>query len=147
MMRWLIESIRKYSRRGDAAGDGAAVAPQAARPSCQQPRAGHSEKRRRKTPERVARRPDPDAWSEDELLGLHEAVALLWPNGPVTVSTLRIAIARGELAHARIANRIYVTLAALASCRRTPAASGAGPEVDWDAHLAGLLPKRGGRRG
>lgn len=108
-------------------------------------------KRRRKTPERVARRQRPDQWSEVEILGLHEAVALLFPNGPLTASQLRGAIARSELAYVRISGRIYTNLAALAEmmeCRRAPAGDGARPsDADWDAHLATLLPKRGGRDG
>jgi hypothetical protein len=84
---------------------------------------------------------------------LHEAVALIWPRGPVTVSSLRTAIAAGELAHARIGNRIYTTraaLAAMAACRRTASAdggSGSLDDMDWDARLAALLSKRGGRGG
>jgi hypothetical protein len=81
-------------------------------------------------------------------LALHEAVALLWPRGPVSVSTLRTAIAAGELAHARIAGRIYTTraaIAAMAAWGTTTSADG-GPgasTVDWEGHLATLLPKRG----
>lgn len=62
-------------------------------------------------------------------MGLHEAAALLWPRGPLTESSLRTAIAHRELAHVRIANRIYTTraaLAAMAECRRTPRADGSG---------------------
>jgi hypothetical protein len=89
----------------------------------------------------VALRPDPAQWSDDELLALHEAVALIWPQGPVTVSSLRTAIAAGDLAHARIAGRIYTTraaLKALAACR-TPDAAISGARPDWEAHLATLL--------
>jgi hypothetical protein len=147
-MGWLAASIRKYLGRLGAGGRRAAGATQA---SCQPPRGGHVAKSGRGMPERVSRRPDPAAWSEDELIALHEAVALLWPRGPVTVSTLRTAIAAGELAHARIAGRIYTTraaLAAMAACRRTPSAdggAGSSDETDWDRHLATLLPRRGGR--
>ena len=83
-------------------------------------------------------------------MALHEAVALMFPLGPLTVSSLRTAIANGRLGHARIAGRIYTTraaLAAMAECRRTCAEDGAGSSVDWDAHLATLLPKHGGRGG
>ncbi len=151
MMGWLKASIRRVLAadrcRRARRGRGNRILLAAA------PRTGHAARRRRATPKRVARRPDPGAWSEDELLALHEAVALLWPRGPVTVSTLRTAIAAGELAHARIAGRIYTTraaLAAMAACRRAPGANrGAGtPDgTDWDAHLAALLPKRSGRGG
>jgi hypothetical protein len=101
-------------------------------------------------PGRVARRPDPDLWSADELIALHEACALLWPSGPVTVSSLRTAIACGELAYVRIAGRIYTTraeLSAMAACRKNGSAGGgAGArEADRDARLASLLPERGGR--
>ncbi|MDE5465945.1 hypothetical protein [Bradyrhizobium sp. CSS354] len=84
-------------------------------------------------------------------MGLHEAVALLWPRGPLTLSSLRTAIANGDLGHARIAGRIYTTRAALAAmseCRRISAPEGGPPsEADWEAHLASLLPGRGGRGG
>ena len=40
-------------------------------------------------------------------------MALRWPDGPVTTSTLRTAIRNGELHHAVIAGRIFSTLAAL----------------------------------
>jgi hypothetical protein len=147
---WLAASIRKYSRRIGAGGPRATGA---TRPSCHPRPGGHVGKRRRGKLDRVSRRPDPAAWSEDELLALHEAVALLWPRGPVTVSSLRTAIAAGDLAYARIAGRIYTTrpaLAAMAACRRTAAADGGAGSLegtDWDAHLATLLPKRSGRSG
>lgn len=58
-------------------------------------------------------------------MSLDEAVALLWPLGPLTVSSLRSAIRRGELGHARIAGKIFTTLrelAELAECARRPPA-------------------------
>lgn len=105
-------------------------------------------KRRREAPERVERRPDPKAWSDDELIGLHEAAALLWPEGPLGVSSLRTAVAKGDLACVRIAGRIYTTLAALAAmsaCRSSPAGDGkaASKGLDWDAYLKTLLPAGG----
>jgi hypothetical protein len=154
-MRRLAASIRKYSRRIVAGGSTLGAVrrpdPKAGRLPCQTRQVGLLGKSRRGIPERVARRPDPVQWSEHELLALHEAVPLLWPGGPVTVSSLRTAIAAGDLAHARIAGRIFTTraaLSAMAACRRTAAADGgaAAPATDWDAHLATLLPKRGGRR-
>lgn len=48
-------------------------------------------------PRRVAARPDPAAWGEDELLSFSEAAALLWPDGPLTASSLRTAYRAGEL--------------------------------------------------
>jgi hypothetical protein len=134
------EVNRKYSRRsvagGRVAGGGGQTDDAHVGADSEAVRASrlgrHNEdggNRRRETPERVARRPDPDAWSQDELLGLHEAVALLWPRGPLTVSSLRTAIASGALAYVRIAGRIYTTIAALAAmaeCRRTTAAGRGG---------------------
>ena len=43
----------------------------------------------------------PDNWGEDELMTLHEATALMWPDGVITVSTLRTAIRDGQLPHVR----------------------------------------------
>jgi len=160
----LLESIGKYTRAlgvgaapadagaapadaGDAparTGRRAAGAP--SRASCQPILDRPSGKGRRETPERVERRPDPAQWSEHELLALHEAVALLWPDGPVTVSSLRTAIAKGELAYVRLAGRIYTTRAACAAMAACAAGDGGAdrkPRVDWDAHLKTLLPKRG----
>lgn len=78
-------------------------------------------------------------------MGLREAAALLWPRGPLTESSLRTAIVHRELAHVRIANRIYTTRAALAAmteCRRTSGReAGRVSEEAWDAHLATLLKK------
>jgi hypothetical protein len=156
----LVASIRKYSRRIVVGAEhlGKRGTPTAAavladdwrtRASLQPP-GGHAGNNCRGTPDRVLRRPDPAAWSETELLALHEAVALLWPRGPVTVSSLRTAISSGELACARIAGRIFTTRAALAAmteCRKAATAcgrSGSPDDTDWDARLATLLPRRGG---
>jgi hypothetical protein len=142
-------SIRKYLGRSGVLRRSLM---KAARSACQRRADRVVGKRRRGTQERVSRRPDPNQWSDDELLALHEAVALLWPSGPVTVSSLRTAIASGQLAHARIAGRIYTTraaLAAMAACRKPETAVGGGGApggVDWDARLATLLPPRRGSR-
>lgn len=86
-------------------------------------------------------------------MALHEAAALMFPLGPLTVSSLRTAISDGRLGHARIAGKIFTTraaLAAMAACRRTTTAdggSGSPDDTDWDVHFATLLPGRGGRGG
>jgi hypothetical protein len=144
-MRGRGADTARPSERGNGAADAAAPPDRPCSGRARRPRA--EEGRRRTTPERVARRPDPDAWSADELMALHEAVALMWPAGPLTVSSLRTAIAHGDLACARIAGRIYTTRAALAAmtaCRRTSDGGRRGnlSEADWDAHLATLLKKR-----
>jgi hypothetical protein len=38
---------------------------------------------------RIAARPDPAHWGDDELLTFAEAAARLWPDGPLTASSLR----------------------------------------------------------
>jgi hypothetical protein len=58
---------------------------------------------------RVRERPDPQTWEMDELLTVAEAVELHWPNGPITVPTLRTAIRQGQLAVCRIAGKFYLT--------------------------------------
>lgn len=65
-------------------------------------------------PRRVAARPDPEAWGEDELLSFSEAAALLWPDGPLTASSLRTAYRAGELEVTVIARKLLVTRRALA---------------------------------
>jgi hypothetical protein len=64
-------------------------------------------------PRRVAARPDPKDWGEDELLSFAEAAALLWPDGPLTASSLRTAYRGGELEVTLIARKLLVTKAAL----------------------------------
>ncbi|MBB3020402.1 hypothetical protein FHR70_003483 [Microvirga lupini] len=69
---------------------------------------------------RVAARPDPALWREDELLSLGEAVALFWPDGPLSVSSLRTAIRDGRLPVSVVAGKFFVTplaLRALSNCQ------------------------------
>jgi hypothetical protein len=65
-------------------------------------------------PRRIAARPDPGQWGEDELMTFSEAAALLWPQGPLTASSLRTAYRAGELEVAMIARKLLVTKRALA---------------------------------
>ena len=60
-------------------------------------------------PPRIAERPDPASWRADELLTLDEAAALFWPQGPLSVSSLRTAVRDRRLAVARIAGKLLVT--------------------------------------
>ena len=150
-LRRLMASIRKYSRSAGRAGGGGG---HAARRTCHRRAAPGSfgKRRRADVPERIARRPAPTQWSSDELLALHEAVALMWPEGPVTVSTLRTAVAAGDLAHVRIAGRIYTTpaaVAAMTACRRSGTAqkgAGTARKEGWDAYLATLGGRSAGTR-
>lgn len=75
-------------------------------------------------PIRVTRRPDPRAWDPDEVMTLPEAAALLWPDGVVTVSTLRTAIRDGILVPVRIGRRVFVTRRLLAALGRPACAQG-----------------------
>jgi hypothetical protein len=64
-------------------------------------------------PRRVAARPDPAQWADDELLTFTEAVALLWPQGPLTASSLRTAYRAGQLEVTVIARKLLVTKLAI----------------------------------
>ena len=77
-----------------------------------------------KLPRRVAKRPDPKDWAADELMTFAEAAALLWPDGPLTASSLRTAYRSGELEVTLIARKLLVTKAAIqrmAEAARRPA--------------------------
>jgi hypothetical protein len=63
----------------------------------------------KRTPPRVAARPDPRDWGEDELLTLPETAALFWPDGPLTTHSLRVAVRDGVLAVAVVAGRYMTT--------------------------------------
>jgi hypothetical protein len=66
-----------------------------------------------KPPRRIAARPDPSSWGDDELLTFSEAAALMWPQGPLTASSLRTAYRGGALEVVIIARKLLVTKAAI----------------------------------
>lgn len=67
---------------------------------------------------RIADRPTPQEWGDDELLTLPETAALFWPAGPITTSTLRNAAGRGQLRVVVIAGKHFTNKAAVeAMCR------------------------------
>ena len=68
-----------------------------------------------KLPRRVEARPNPAQWADDELLTFSEAAALLWPQGPLTASTLRTAYRAGQLEVTMLARKLLVTKAAIRS--------------------------------
>lgn len=71
-------------------------------------------------PERIRMKPRPEVWGEDELLSLTEAVALYWPDGPISVCSLRHMIHAGQLKVSVIGRRHLVTpraLRALSDCK------------------------------
>jgi hypothetical protein len=72
-----------------------------------------------KPPRRVAARPDPASWTDDELMTFEEAAALLWPSGPLTASSLRTAYRAGDLEVTVIARKLLVTKNALRTMAET----------------------------
>ena len=66
---------------------------------------------------RARNRPRPEEWRDDELMTLAEAAAVFWPDGPLTVRSLRTEIAKGSLTAERIAGKVFVTPAALKEMR------------------------------
>jgi hypothetical protein len=97
-----------------------------------------------KRPARVASRPLPSQWAPDELLTLPEAAALFWPEGPITVRTLRSAERDGALAVTWIAGKPFTTpeaIRGMTKCTpRRPAenqsAMAADPPTELDARPA-----------
>jgi hypothetical protein len=92
-------------------------------------------------PARIASRPNPSQWGREELLTLDEAAALCWPEGPITVRTLRTAVRDGVLGVAWIAGKVFTSLEALedmSRCRTKPAPPEAATEA---AHAAPAAPK------
>lgn len=77
-------------------------------------------------PRRVAARPDPNDWADDELMTFAEAAALLWPSGPLTASSLRTAYRAGELEVVMIARKLLVTKADLAAMTENARRKGRG---------------------
>jgi hypothetical protein len=79
---------------------------------------------------RVAERPDPQMWDWDELLTLPEAAELLFPNGPLTVSSLRGEVRTGRLLISVVANKHFTTrrqMRRLSDCERLSPSGEAAP--------------------
>ncbi|MEH3061519.1 MAG: hypothetical protein PGN33_01655 [Methylobacterium radiotolerans] len=68
---------------------------------------------RRRVPPRIEKRPKPGDWDDDALLSLIEAAALFWPDGPITVNTLRTAARDRSLEITKIAGKFFTTPSAL----------------------------------
>ena len=64
---------------------------------------------------RLVGRPAVYQWADDEIVTLEEARALFFPNGPLTVKSLRSAVRLGQLASDSIAGRLYTTPSAVRS--------------------------------
>ncbi|MET4149081.1 MULTISPECIES: hypothetical protein [unclassified Bradyrhizobium] len=67
----------------------------------------------RALPPRVEKRPSPDQWSAVEIMTLDEAAHLMWPDGPLTVTSLRTAVRDRQLDIVRVAGKILTCRAAL----------------------------------
>lgn len=67
---------------------------------------------------RVAERPAPWQWDQDELLTLTEAAALFWPAGPITITSLRTAVRDGKLEVAEIAGKLFTSKSAIGRMSR-----------------------------
>nr|WP_312990646.1 hypothetical protein [Brevundimonas diminuta] len=80
--------------------------------SVQYPQMPSVVKRTRDLP-RVSQRPSPSDWADEEPLTLQEAVAVFFPLGPLTISSLRTEIRKGNLRAAKVAGRLYVTPCAM----------------------------------
>ena len=106
------------------------------RASCSSPRV---QAVRVEPPPRVAERPRVENWLPDELLTLPEAVALFWPSGPLTLTSLRTAGHEGSLEITVVAGKHFVTPAAIRSMgrREVPKAKGetVSPDIDPSADL------------
>ncbi|UEM13229.1 hypothetical protein J4G43_002420 [Bradyrhizobium barranii subsp. barranii] len=89
-------------------------------PSRKDPAVRDDRSRGRRRPEL---RRDPSDLGETELISFREAVEIFWPNGPLSVSSLRTAERDGLLAVAFIAGRLYTTKAALREMTRCDLAS------------------------
>jgi hypothetical protein len=95
--------------------------------------------------DRIAQRPDPAAWEEDELMSLREAARLHWPHGPITERTLRTAVRDGRLPISRLAGKFFVTRRALSTlsdcrplCHRDPEDDVRGEGPGYLADLAAI---------
>src|SRR5258708_5064336 len=58
---------------------------------------------------RAKARPDPAQWGEDEVMTLIEAAVVFFPQGPLTLSSLRRAAAAGTLEIAKVAGKDLTT--------------------------------------
>ena len=58
---------------------------------------------------RTRARPDPSQWGEDEVMTLVEAAAVFFPQGPLTLSSLRTAATSGTLEIVRVAGKDLTT--------------------------------------
>ena len=58
---------------------------------------------------RVKDRPTPDFWDADEVMTLVEAAAVFFPDGLLTIASLRSEIRKGNLAYSVVAGKFLTT--------------------------------------
>lgn len=92
---------------------------------------------------RAIARPKPEQWDLDEPMTLAEAVAVFFPDGPLTLYALRTAGAQGDLAIARCGGKHLTTPRALKDFTRpclaerpNPRGSGNEPTADGSSSTA-----------
>jgi len=111
---------------------------------------------------RARLRPDPAQWGDDEAMTLIEAIFVFFPQGPLTLCSLRTAISKGQLEFARVAGKDLTTPAAirklLKPCRAakpnrpafgtdpTPASGSSSTESGKSAQAAAAQTLRAQRR-
>jgi hypothetical protein len=93
---------------------------------------------------RIAARPDPAQWGDDELLSLTEAAQLMWPLGPLTARSLRTAAEAGQLPVTLVARKLLTTKAALRELSRCATRTVPATNADSGANAAraGPCPRR-----
>jgi hypothetical protein len=102
-------------------------------------RVQHMRKRNTDKLARAKARPDPAQWGEDEVMTLFEAAAVFFPQGPLTLSSLRRAAAAGTLEIAKVVGKDLTTPRAIRklvkpSCRAAkPSRHDSGSEKTKDA--------------
>lgn len=92
-----------------------------------------------KRTDRVAERPDPSAWGEDELMSLNEAARLFWPGGFITERNLRHAVRAGRLPISRLSGKHLVTRRALSRLSECTAIRSPDGEDDDKGGTSGYL--------
>ena len=72
-------------------------------------------------PPRIAARPNPSDWDNEELMTLAEAAELHWPHGPLTARSLRTAADAGQLPVVIVARKLLTSRRALQEMSRCQA--------------------------
>jgi hypothetical protein len=97
-------------------------------------------------PRRIAANSDPAAYSDSHLFTLAEAAALLFPDGPLTASSLRTAYKQRKLEVIIVARKVLVTKVQVAqmieNARRTGPPKGGSEEAPEGGSGSGTAKQR-----